>query len=148
MHPEVRQFGPGTCPKCGMALEPAVPELEREEDDGEFRDFRRRFWGSLPLTVAVVLLAMAGHLVAGLTPAARTWAELLLSTPVVLWAGGPFFVRGWQSIVRRSPNMWTLIGIGTGAAFVPVSWRPWRPACSRTRSKPTAASASISRRQQ
>jgi len=118
MHPEVRQFGPGTCPKCGMALEPAVPELEREEDDGEFRDFRRRFWGSLPLTVAVVLLAMAGHLVAGLTPAARTWAELLLSTPVVLWAGGPFFVRGWQSIVRRSPNMWTLIGIGTGAAFV------------------------------
>jgi Cu+-exporting ATPase len=118
MHPEVLQIGPGTCPKCGMALEAVVPELEHEEDDGEFRDFRRRFWGSLPLTVAVVLLAMAGHLVVGLTPAARTWAELLLSTPVVLWAGGPFFVRGWQSIVRRSANMWTLIGIGTGAAFI------------------------------
>ncbi|CAG0983416.1 H+-transporting ATPase [Geobacteraceae bacterium] len=118
MHPEVRQIGPGTCPKCGMALEPVVPELEQEEDDGEYRDFRRRFWGSLPLTVVVVLLAMGGHLVPGLTPAARTWAELLLSAPVVLWAGGPFFVRGWQSIVRRSPNMWTLIGIGTGAAFV------------------------------
>ncbi len=118
MHPEVRQIGPGTCPKCGMALEPVVPELEQEEDDGEYRDFRRRFWGGLPFTVVVVLLAMGGHLVPGLTPAARTWAELLLSAPVVLWAGGPFFVRGWQSIVRRSPNMWTLIGIGTGAAFV------------------------------
>ena len=118
MHPEVRQIGPGTCPKCGMALEPVVPELEHEEDNGEYLDFRRRFWGSLPLTVVVVLLAMAGHLIAGLTPEARTWAELLLSVPVVLWAGGPFFVRGWQSIVRRSPNMWTLIGIGTGAAFV------------------------------
>jgi len=117
MHPEVRQIGPGTCPKCGMALEPVVPEIEQEEDDGEYRDFRRRFWGSLPLTVVVVLLAMAGHLIAGLTPAARTWAELLLSAPIVFWAGGPFFVRGWQSIVRRSPNMWTLIGIGTGAAF-------------------------------
>ena len=117
MHPEVRQIEPGTCPKCGMALEPVVPELDQEEDDGEYRDFRRRFWGSLPFTVIVVLLAMAGHLIAGLTPTARTWAELLLSAPVVLWAGGPFFVRGWQSIVARSPNMWTLIGIGTGAAF-------------------------------
>jgi Cu+-exporting ATPase len=117
MHPEVRQAGPGTCPKCGMALEPVVPELEQAEDDGEYRDFRRRFWGSLPFTVIVVLLAMAGHLIAGLTPATRTWAELLLSAPVVLWAGRPFFVWGWQSIVRRSPNMWTLIGIGTGAAF-------------------------------
>ncbi len=121
MHPEIRQIGPGTCPKCGMALEPVVPELEQaegDEGDGEYRDFRRRFWGSLPFTVVVVLLAMAGHLVAGLAPAARTWAELLLSVPVVLWAGRPFFVRAWQSIVRRSPNMWTLIGIGTGAAFV------------------------------
>ena len=117
MHPEVHQIGPGTCPKCGMALEPVLPELD-EEDDSEYRDFRRRFWGSLPLTVVVVLLAMAGHLITGLTPAARTWAELLLSAPVVLWAGGPFFVRGWESIIRRSPNMWTLIGIGTGAAFV------------------------------
>lgn len=118
MHPEVRQIGPGSCPKCGMALEPLLPELEQEEDDSEYQDFRRRFWGSLPLTVIVVVLAMAGHVIPGLTPAVRTWSEMLLSLPIVLWAGAPFFVRGWRSIIQRSPNMWTLIGIGTGAAFV------------------------------
>ncbi len=117
MHPEVRQIGPGSCPKCGMALEPVLPDLEQEEDDGEYRDFRHRFWGSLPLTVVVVFLAMAGHLLPWLTPGARTWAEMLLTAPIVLWAGAPIFVRGWQSIANRSPNMWTLIGIGTGAAF-------------------------------
>ena len=118
MHPEVRQIGPGSCPKCGMALEPLLPELEQEEDDSEYQDFRRRFWGSLPLTVIVVILAMAGHVIPGLTPVVRTWGEMLLSLPIVLWAGAPFFVRGWRSIVQRSPNMWTLISIGTGAAFV------------------------------
>jgi P-type Cu+ transporter len=118
MHPEVRQIGPGICPKCGMALEPLLPEFEQEEDDSEYQDFRRRFWGSLPLTVIVVILAMAGHVIPGLTPVVRTWGEMLLSLPIVLWAGAPFFVRGWRSIVQRSPNMWTLIGIGTGAAFV------------------------------
>ena len=118
MHPEVRQLGPGTCPKCGMALEPVLPDLEAEEDDSEYRDFHRRFWGSLPLTLIVVVLAMAGHLLGGLSPAMRSWLELVLAAPIVLWAGAPFFIRGWQSVIRRSPNMWTLIGLGTGAAFV------------------------------
>lgn len=118
MHPEVRQFGPGSCPKCGMALEPVIPDLEVSEDNSEYLDFRRRFWGSLPLSIVVTLLAMAGHYFGGLSAANRTWLELVLSVPVVLWAGAPFFVRGWQSIVTRSPNMWTLISIGTGAAFL------------------------------
>ncbi len=118
MHPEVRQIGPGTCPKCGMALEPVLLALDQKEDDSEYRDFRHRFWTSLPLTVIIVFIAMVGHRIEGLSPAVRTWTEMLLTAPVVLWAGGPFFVRGWQSIVRRSPNMWTLISIGTGAAFL------------------------------
>ena len=117
MHPEIRQIGLGTCPKCGMALEPLLPDFEKEEDNSEYRDFRRRFWSSLPLTVIVVILAMAGHRLEGLPPLVRTWGELLLSLPIVLWAGAPFFVRGWQSLVHRSPNMWTLISLGTGAAF-------------------------------
>jgi len=118
MHPEIRQIGPGTCPKCGMALEPLLPDFEKEDDNAEYRDFRRRFWATLPLTVVVVVLAMAGHWLEGLSPLVRTWAELLLSLPIVLWAGAPFFLRGWQSVVHRSPNMWTLISLGTGAAFV------------------------------
>ncbi|HRE18160.1 MAG TPA: heavy metal translocating P-type ATPase, partial [Rhodocyclaceae bacterium] len=118
MHPEIRQVGPGSCPKCGMALEPVLPDLEAEEDNSEYLDFRRRFWASLPLTVIVVVLAMAGHQFAWLSPAARTMAELFLSVPIVLWAGWPFFVRGVQSLRHRSPNMWTLISLGTGAAFV------------------------------
>lgn len=118
MHPEVRQLGPGSCPKCGMALEPLVPDLEVSEDNSEYLDFRRRFWGSLPLSVVVTVLAMGGHYFENLSAANRTWLELVLSTPVVLWAGAPFFVRGWQSIVTRHPNMWTLISIGTGAAFL------------------------------
>jgi len=118
MHPEVRQMGPGTCPKCGMALEPLVPDLEVSEENSEYLDFRRRFWGSLPLSVVVTVLAMAGHYFESLSAANRTWLELVLSAPVVLWAGAPFFVRGWRSLVTRSPNMWTLISIGTGAAFL------------------------------
>lgn len=118
MHPEVRQFGPGSCPKCGMALEPLIPDPEVSEDSSEYLDFRRRFWGSLPLSVVVTVLAMAGHYFESLSAANRTWLELVVSAPVVLWAGSPFFVRGWQSIVTRHPNMWTLISIGTGAAFL------------------------------
>ncbi|WP_079436183.1 heavy metal translocating P-type ATPase [Zoogloea sp. LCSB751] len=118
MHPEVRQIGPGNCPKCGMALEPVMPDLSAEDDTGEYRDFRRRFWFSLPLTLVVVVLAMAGHLLGNLSPALLSGVELVLSIPVVLWAGGPFFVRGAQSIRHRSPNMWTLISLGTGAAFL------------------------------
>ncbi|MFH1658634.1 MAG: heavy metal translocating P-type ATPase [Pseudomonadota bacterium] len=117
MHPEIRQIGPGTCPKCGMALEPLLPDFDKDEDNAEYRDFHRRFWASLPLTIIVVVLAMAGHRLEGLPPLVRTWAELLLSLPIVLWAGAPFFIRGWQSLVHRSPNMWTLISLGTGAAF-------------------------------
>ena len=118
MHPEIRQIGPGTCPKCGMALEPVLPAVEDTDETAEYRDFRRRFWASLPLTLVVVALAMGGHRIAALSPALRTWGELLLSMPIVLWAGWPFFVRGWQSLRLRSPNMWTLISLGTGAAFV------------------------------
>lgn len=117
MHPEVRQDHPGACPKCGMALEPEMPTLE-EEQNPELAAFRHRFWWTLPLTVAVVLLAMLGHRLAWLAPAAQSWAELALSAPVVLWAGFPLFVRCLQSFRHRSPNMWTLIGLGTGAAFV------------------------------
>jgi Cu+-exporting ATPase len=120
MHPEVRQIGPGACPKCGMALEPVAPSLEKEANP-ELVDMTRRFWVSLALTVPVVALAMgemfAPWLLAGLTPRALTWLQLLLSTPVVLWGGSPFFVRGWQSIVHRSLNMFTLIALGTAAAF-------------------------------
>lgn len=117
MHPEVRQDNPGTCPKCGMALEPEMPSLEDEENP-ELIDFRRRFWWTLPFTVVVFVLAMFGHQLALFTPVTQSWIELVLSLPVVLWAGWPFFERGAQSIVNRSPNMWTLIGLGTGAAFV------------------------------
>ncbi len=117
MHPEVRQDHPGNCPKCGMALEPELPNLEDEENP-ELRDFRRRFWWTLPLTVIVTLLAMLGHRIALFDMATQSWVEFVLSVPIVLWAGWPFFVRGAQSIVHRSPNMWTLIGLGTGSAFV------------------------------
>jgi Cu+-exporting ATPase len=117
MHPEVRQPGPGTCPKCGMALEPLLPAIE-EEENPELVDFSRRFWWTLPLTLIVVPLAMFGHRLGGLAPATLSWVELALSAPVILWAGWPFFVRGVQSVVNRSPNMWTLIGLGVAAAFV------------------------------
>ncbi|PIQ52046.1 MAG: copper-translocating P-type ATPase [Comamonadaceae bacterium CG12_big_fil_rev_8_21_14_0_65_59_15] len=117
MHPEVVQDHPGNCPKCGMTLEPMLPTLT-EEDNTELRDFQRRFWWTLPLTGVVFVLAMAGHRLPWLDLALQSWIELALVTPIVLWAGWPFFVRGWQSLVNRSPNMWTLIGLGTGAAYV------------------------------
>ncbi len=117
MHPQIRQDHPGNCPICGMTLEPVMPSLE---DDGnpELADFTRRFWWTLPLTVAVTLLAMVGHRTGWFAMATQSWIELVLSLPIVLWAGWPFFARGWQSVVHRSPNMWTLIALGTGAAFV------------------------------
>ena len=116
MHPEIRQPAPGNCPICGMTLEPVIPALE-EEENPELVDFRRRFWWTLPLTVMVTVLAMAGHRIFPEGLAGQSWIELALSTPVVLYAGWPFFVRGAQSIIHRSPNMWTLIGIGVAAAF-------------------------------
>ena len=117
MHPEIRQPGPGNCPKCGMALEPVLPDLE-EKENPELVDFRRRFWGTLPLTLVVFVLAMFGHRLGWFAMDTQSWIELALATPVVLWAGWPFYVRGWQSVVNRSPNMWTLIGLGTGAAYL------------------------------
>jgi Cu+-exporting ATPase len=116
MHPEVRQDHPGNCPKCGMTLEPVLPSLDDEENH-ELADFRRRFWWTLPLTVVVTLLAMVGHRLGWMAMATQSWLELALSVPIVLWAGWPFFVRGVQSVAHRSPNMWTLIGLGTAAAF-------------------------------
>ncbi len=116
MHPEVRQVGPGSCPICGMALEPVIPELE-EEENPELKDFTRRFWWTLPFTVVVTALAMFGHGLALLHGQSQNWIELALATPVVLWGGWPFFTRGLTSIRQRSPNMWTLIGLGTAAAY-------------------------------
>ena len=116
MHPQIRQQGPGTCPICGMALEPEMPGLDDEENP-ELKDFSRRFWWTLPLTVIVAVLAMVGPRLGWLPPATRAWLELALASPVVLWAGFPFFARCVQSIRNRSPNMWTLIGIGVAAAF-------------------------------
>jgi Cu+-exporting ATPase len=119
MHPEVRQVGPGSCPICGMALEP----LEVAADAGpnhELVDMRRRLRVGVVLTVPVVVLAMGGHLVGldRLVPQqASNWVQLALATPVVLWAGWPFFVRGWQSLLTRNLNMFTLIAIGTGVAW-------------------------------
>jgi Cu+-exporting ATPase len=116
MHPEIRQPTPGNCPKCGMALEPLIPELDDKENP-ELADFRRRFWWTLPLTVVVTLLAMTAHRFSPGGLPYQNWIELALSTPVVLWAGWPFFVRGAQSVINRSPNMWTLIGLGVAAAY-------------------------------
>lgn len=116
MHPEVRQDHPGNCPKCGMALEPVLPSLEDDENP-ELADFRRRFWWTLPMSVVVTLLAMLGHRLQWFEMGVQSWIELALSVPIVLWAGWPFFVRGVQSVRQRSPNMWTLISLGTGAAF-------------------------------
>ena len=117
MHPEVRQFGSGSCPKCGMALEPVQPDLE-ERENPELTDFRQRFWLTLPLTLVVLVLAMFGHRLQWFDMGVQSWIELVVATPVVLWAGWPFYVRGLQSIIHRSPNMWTLISLGTGAAYV------------------------------
>jgi len=117
MHPQIRQDRPGNCPLCGMTLEPVLPVLD-DAENAELVDFQRRFWWTLPLTGVVFVLAMFGHRLGWFEMGTQSWIELVLTLPVALWAGWPFFVRGAQSIVRRSPNMWTLIGLGTGAAFV------------------------------
>ena len=122
MHPEVKQNGPGSCPKCGMALEPAG-EAEEDEENQELADMRRRFWVCLVLTLPVFIMAM-GDLIPG-SPLARiasknvlVWIELLLATPVVFWGGWPFLVRGWQSVVSWNLNMFTLIGLGVSVAYI------------------------------
>jgi Cu+-exporting ATPase len=121
MHPQIRQVGPGACPICGMALEPETPTAETGPNP-ELVDFTRRFWIGLVLTLPVFVLEMGGHLsgmmhlVGG--PSVGNWIQLVLATPVVLWAGWPFFVRGWLSLENRSLNMFTLIALGTGVAWV------------------------------
>ena len=116
MHPDIRQPQPGNCPICGMTLEPMLPALD-EEENPELVDFMRRFRWTLPLTVVVTVLAMAGHRMFEAGLPGQSWIELVLGTPVVLWAGWPFFVRGVRSIRNRKPNMWTLIGLGVAAAY-------------------------------
>jgi P-type Cu+ transporter len=117
MHPEIRQDQPGDCPKCGMGLEPELPSLDDSENP-ELVDFRRRFVLTLPLTVIITVLAMAGHRLQWISMASQSWIELALALPVVFWAGWPFFERAVQSVRHRSPNMWTLISLGTAAAFL------------------------------
>ncbi|MBM3647385.1 MAG: HAD-IC family P-type ATPase, partial [Alphaproteobacteria bacterium] len=120
MHPEVRQIGPGSCPICGMALEPAEISLD-EGPNEELIDMRRRLWIGLVLALPVVVLEMGGHL-SGLHmlvgPKLSNWLQFGFATPVVLWAGWPFFVRGWQSLRNRHLNMFTLIAMGTGVAWL------------------------------
>ncbi len=120
MHPEIRQIGPGSCPICGMALEPVLATAEAGPNE-ELIDMTRRFWIGLALAAPVVALEMGGHLT-GLDDlvgqAASNWIQLVLATPVVLWAGWPFFVRGWRSLVTRNLNMFTLIAMGTGVAWL------------------------------
>jgi Cu+-exporting ATPase len=123
MHPEIVKDGPGSCPICGMALEPRTVSLE-EEEDLELVDMRRRFWASVGFTIPILAIAMGVYLPGGsplerlFRPDTLRWAELLLATPVVLWGALPFFRRGWQSVVTRNLNMFTLIALGVGVAYV------------------------------
>ena len=122
MHPEIRRDAPGACPICGMALEPLAPSAD-ETESHELEDMMRRFWVGVVLTIPL-LWSMLGELFPAINPmrifphSAVAWAQLAFATPVVLWAGWPFFVRGWQSVVNRSLNMFTLIALGTGAAWL------------------------------
>ena len=119
MHPQVRQIGPGACPICGMALEPVIATAEPGPNP-ELADMRRRFWIGLALTLPVFVLEMGGHLLGRdlLLPQLANYVQFAFATPVVLWVGSPFFARGWQSLVTRNLNMFTLIALGTGVAFV------------------------------
>jgi Cu+-exporting ATPase len=120
MHPEIRQVGPGACPICGMALEPEIATAETGPNP-ELADMTRRFWIGLLLTVPVFILEMGAHLVGAhgwIDQTVSSFVQLALATPVVLWAGLPFFQRGWQSLITRNLNMFTLIALGTGVAYV------------------------------
>jgi Cu+-exporting ATPase len=120
MHPEIRQVGPGSCPICGMALEPLLVTADSGPNP-ELIDMTRRFWIGLVITLPVLALEMGGHVTnlhMLLGKQTSNWLQLLLATPVVLWAGWPFFVRGWQSLVTRNLNMFTLIAMGTGVAWI------------------------------
>lgn len=122
MHPEVRQVGPGTCPKCGMALEPENI-AEHDGADPELKDMTRRFWIAAAFSIPLLFLGMGAHLTTGgmhefVMSRTAIWLQLILSTPVVLWCGWPFYVRFWQSLQHKSPNMFTLIGLGVGVAYI------------------------------
>ncbi|TCU70431.1 Cu+-exporting ATPase [Bradyrhizobium sp. R2.2-H] len=120
MHPEIRQVGPGSCPICGMALEPELASLETGPNP-ELADMTRRFWIGGVLALPAVVLEMGGHLAGPhnwIDPTLSNWIQFVFATPVVLWAGWPFFVRGWQSLLTRNLNMFTLIAMGTGVAYV------------------------------
>jgi Cu+-exporting ATPase len=120
MHPEIRQVGPGSCPICGMALEPDVVSLDAPPNH-ELADMTRRFWIGLVLALPVVVLDMGAHLFGAhgwVDQTLSNWIQLAFATPVVLWAGWPFFVRGWQSLQTRNLNMFTLIAMGTGVAYI------------------------------
>ena len=120
MHPEIRQPGPGSCPICGMALEPELVSADAGPNP-ELADMSRRFWIGLALTVPVFALEMGGHLTnlhQWLGQQTSNWIQLVLATPVVLWAGWPFFERAWTSLKTRNLNMFTLIAMGTGVAWI------------------------------
>ena len=122
MHPEVRKDGPGSCPKCGMALEPLSP-VAGEEESAEYRDMRRRFWFAAALSAPLLALSMGDMLLGhapghGLSSRARVWIELFLALPVCTWAVWPFYVRAVDSIKNLQLNMFTLIGLGVSVAFL------------------------------
>ncbi len=123
MHPEVRQSGPGSCPICGMALEPLTATLDEDTEESELRDMSRRFWFSLAFTVPLFVTSM-GDMLPGspvsalLTPRWKVLLELALATPVVLWSAWPFYVRAVASVRNLSLNMFTLIGLGVSVAYL------------------------------
>src|SRR5262245_6052480 len=122
MHPQIVRDAPGSCPICGMALEPRTVSADTEEENTELRDMTRRFWVSLVLSLPLLAFAMSDMLPSNplrhvASPRAIAWFQLLLATLVVLWGGWPFFERAWASVVNRSLNMFTLIALGTGAAW-------------------------------
>lgn len=120
MHPEVQQVGPGACPKCGMALEPLTISLDHEEDDTEYRSMLHRFWVSAAFSLPLLFITMGGrHFIQSESVLGELkWVEFALATPVVLWGASPFFIRFWQSLQHRSPNMFTLIGLGVGVSYL------------------------------
>lgn len=117
MHPEIRQDHPGTCPICGMTLEPTLPDPSNAKDP-ELANMEKRFFMTLPLSLALMFLSMRGHFAHLFTGTTQNWVEFTLALPVVAWAGAPFFARFFRSLLTRNPNMWTLIGMGTGVAFL------------------------------
>ena len=123
MHPQILRSSPGNCPICGMALEPKVIAVkEHEEENHELKDMQRRFWTGVAITIPLLAISMSGYLPAAWSDWANSrggiWAQMVLASPVVLWGGWPFFVRGWQSIVNRSLNMFTLIGLGVAVSYL------------------------------